>query len=124
MKFDKKKFEFDKSKFEYQQEKDKQDREDRIKEYELKKDQLAFEVHKFEKEFELRREDSKRGFKLGIITAVIGGVTRIIGIGSCGLLAHREYKMSRVMEYKDACRETETMRESNKILKDLMRKNI
>lgn len=131
MKFDESKFEFDKSKFEYQKQKDEQefeykkskDAEDaqwRQKEFDFKMDQFKFEVHKFNQEYELRKVESKRNFIIGLFGT---GVKAILGIGY-GVFAHKEFMMSRVMEYRDAGRPTETMRESEKSLKDMMKKSI
>jgi len=113
IKFEKEKFKFDKEKWE---------EEKKIKEDELayKKDMFEFERYKFSKEFEAQREDSKRNF-IGNLVNI--GVRAVLS-AFFGAMVHSEFNKSMVIEHHEMGVVTPGMKDCNKIMKDLLRKEI
>ncbi len=112
-KFEKEKFKFEKEKWE---------EEKKIKEDELtyKKEMFEFERYKFSKEFEAQREDSKRNFIGNLVS--IGA--RALLSALFGAMVHSEFNKSMVIEHKEMGVVTPGMKDCNKIMKDLLRKEI
>ena len=117
-----KNFKLEKEKFEQSKKEFEENKAFRENELKYKEKMLDFECYKFDKEFELRREESKRNV---VVQIAVGVISNIFGVGKTVFLAHKahkEWKMSRVMEYHDMGRETPSMKESNKIINDLTNK--
>ena len=112
-KFEKEKFKFDKKKWEDE----KKLREDELS---YKKKMFEFERYKFSKEFEAQREDSKRNFIGNLVS--IGA--RALLSAFFGAMVHSEFNKSMVIEHHEMGVVTPGMKDCNKIMKDLLRKEI
>lgn len=111
---------FEKERFKFEKEKWEDEKKLRQDELSYKKDIFEFERYKFSKEFEAQREDSKRNFIGNLVS--IGARALLSAI--FGAMVHSEFNKSMVIEHHEMGVVTPGMKDCNKILKDMMRKEI